>query len=56
MGLCHHIMARPQGGAGEEGLQMWRGAAKVLDEQSGRADKGRLSSMGFGLGANNSPQ
>jgi hypothetical protein len=39
---------------GGDGLQMWRVAANVLDNQSRTADKGWYSNLGVGRGANNS--
>jgi hypothetical protein len=51
---CHHGMARPQVADGGDSLQFWRVAANLLNKQSRTADKGWSSSLGVGLGANNS--
>jgi hypothetical protein len=51
---CHHGMARPQVADGEDGLQIWRVVANVLNKQSRTADTGWSSSLGVGRGANNS--
>jgi hypothetical protein len=48
-------MARPQIAEGGDCLQIWRVAANILNKQSRTADKGSFSSLGVGLGANNSP-
>jgi hypothetical protein len=47
---CHHGMARPQVADGGDGLQIWRGAANILNKQSRTAD-----SLGVGRWANNPP-
>jgi hypothetical protein len=54
VGPCHHGMARPQVADGGEGLQIWRGAANILNKQTWTADKGWSSDLGVGRGANNS--
>jgi hypothetical protein len=43
---CHHSMARPQVAVVEEGLQIWRVAANILNKQSRTIDKGWSSSLG----------
>jgi hypothetical protein len=48
---CHHGMARPQVADGEDGLQIWRVAANILNKQSRTADKGWPSSLVVGRGA-----
>jgi hypothetical protein len=50
----HHGMARPQVAEGEDGLQIWRVAANILNKQSRAADKGWSSSLEVGRGVNNS--
>jgi hypothetical protein len=52
---CHHGMTRPQVADGEDGLQIWRVAANVLNKQSRTADSGWPSSLGVGWGSNNPP-
>jgi hypothetical protein len=52
---CHHSMARPQVADGDEGLQIWRVAANILNKQSRTADRGWPSSLGVGHRANNPP-
>jgi hypothetical protein len=47
-------MARPQVVDGENGLQIWRVAANVLNKQSRIADKRWFSSLWVGRWANNS--
>jgi len=47
-------MARPWVAGGGDGPQIWRGAANILNKQSGKADKGWSSSWGVGRGATNS--
>jgi hypothetical protein len=47
-------MVRPQVADGEDGLQVWRVAANILNKQSRTADKGSSSSLGVGLEASNS--
>jgi hypothetical protein len=47
---CHHGMARSQVADGEDGLQIWRVAANLLNKQSRTADKGWSSSWGLGMG------
>jgi hypothetical protein len=37
---CHNGMARRWVADGEDGLQIWRVAANILNKQSRRADKG----------------
>jgi hypothetical protein len=51
---CHHDMVRPQVADGQNGLQIWRVAANILNKQSQTADRGWSSSLGVGRGANNS--
>jgi hypothetical protein len=51
---CHHSMAHPQVADGGHTLQVWWVAANILNKQSRTADKGWPSSLGVGLGANNS--
>jgi hypothetical protein len=46
-------MARPQIADGEEDLQIWRVAGKILHKQSRTADKGWYSSLEVGRGAIN---
>jgi hypothetical protein len=43
-------MARPQVADGEDGLQIWREAAKLLNKQLRTADRGWFSTLGIGLG------
>jgi hypothetical protein len=43
-------MARPQVADGGEGLQIWRVAANILNNQSQAADKGWTSRLGLGVG------
>jgi hypothetical protein len=50
---CHHGMARPRVADTEDGLQIWRVAANILNKQSRTADSGWSSSLGVGRGANN---
>jgi hypothetical protein len=47
-------MARPQIRGGEDGLQIWRVAANILNKQSRTAEKEWYPSLGVGRGANNS--
>jgi hypothetical protein len=47
-------MAHPQVADGEDGLQIWRVVANILNEQSRTADKGWLSSLGAARGTNDS--
>jgi hypothetical protein len=47
-------MAGPQVADGGNGLQIWRVAANILNQQSRTADKGWYSSLEVGRGANNS--
>jgi hypothetical protein len=47
-------MARPQVADGEDGLQIWRVAANVLNKQSRTVDKGWSSNLGVERGTNNS--
>jgi hypothetical protein len=51
---CHHAMVGPQVADGEDGIQIRRAAANILNEQSRIADKGWSSSLGVRRGANNS--
>jgi hypothetical protein len=37
---CHHGTARPQVADGGDGLQIWRVAANILNEQSRTAENG----------------
>jgi hypothetical protein len=48
-------MARPQVADGGNGLQIWRVAANILNNQSRTADKGWASSLGVGRGDNSPP-
>ena len=50
---CKYGLARPQVGDGGEGLQVWRLAANILNNQSRTADKRRSFRLEFGRGANN---
>jgi hypothetical protein len=50
---CHHGMARPRVADREDGLQIWRVAANILNKQSRTADRGWSSSLGVGRWANN---
>jgi hypothetical protein len=50
---CHKGMARPQV-ADEDGPQIWKVAANILNKQSRMNDKGWPSSLGVGRGATNS--
>jgi hypothetical protein len=43
-------MARPQVVDGEDGLQVWRITANILNKQSHTANKGWSSCLGFGVG------
>jgi hypothetical protein len=52
--VCHHGIARPQVADGEDGLQIWRVAANILNKQSRTANNGWWSSLGVGRGFNNS--
>jgi hypothetical protein len=47
-------MARPQVADGEDGLQIWRVVANILNKQSRTADKGCSPRFGVGRGAKNS--
>jgi hypothetical protein len=47
---CHHGMARPQVADGGDALQVWRGAAHILNKQSRSADEGWSFSLGDGMG------
>jgi hypothetical protein len=47
-------MARPQVADGEDGLQICRLTANILNKQSRTADKGWPSSLGVERGTNNS--
>jgi hypothetical protein len=40
VGSCHHDIARPQVADGEDGLQMWRVAANILNNSHGQAIMG----------------
>jgi hypothetical protein len=42
---CHHGFVSPRAADGGDGLQMWRVAAKILNEQSRIAGKGWSSSL-----------
>jgi hypothetical protein len=46
---CHHGMTRPQVADGGDGLQVWRVAVNILNNQWRRADEGRSSSLRVGL-------
>jgi hypothetical protein len=48
-------MARPQIAGGQDGLQVWRVAANILNKQSQSTKNGQSSSLGVGHGPNNSP-
>jgi len=50
----HHDTARTQVADGTRGLQIWRVAANMLNEQSRTANTGWSSSMEVGRGVNNS--
>jgi hypothetical protein len=52
--LCHSGMARPKVEDRGSGFQVWRVAAKLLNEQSWTADNGWSSILVVGRGANNS--
>jgi hypothetical protein len=45
---CHQGMTRPQVADRGDGLQIWRVAANILNEQSWTADSGWSSSLGVG--------
>jgi hypothetical protein len=47
-------MEHPQVVDGENGLQMWREVADILNKQSRTAGKGSFSGFGFERGADNS--
>jgi hypothetical protein len=47
--VVHHGMARPQVADGEDGLQIWRVAANMLNMQSRKADSLQLVELGGGL-------
>jgi len=49
-----YSMVHPQGADRRESLQIWRVAAKILNEQMQTADKEWSSSFEVGQGANNS--
>jgi hypothetical protein len=49
----HHSITRPRVADRRDGLQQWRVAANILNEQRGTNDKGWSSSFGVGRGANN---
>jgi len=51
---CHHGMARSRVADGAEGLQMWRIAASLLNDQPWTADNVWSSSLRVGGRANNS--
>jgi hypothetical protein len=53
---CHYGMARPQVADGEDGFQIWRVAANILNKQLRKADKGWSSILGVGSRTNNSLQ
>jgi hypothetical protein len=48
--FCYHGMARPQFSHGEDGLQIWRVAANILNKHQRTADKEWSSSLGVGRG------
>jgi hypothetical protein len=52
---CHHGMARPRVADREDGLQIWREAANMLNKQTRIADSGWSSSLGVRQGANSPP-
>jgi hypothetical protein len=43
---CHHEMSRPRVAGREDGLQIWRVAANILNNHSRTADRGWPSSLG----------
>jgi hypothetical protein len=47
-------MARPRVADGGDGLQIWRGAANILNNESRIVDKGWSSSLQVGRGATKS--
>jgi len=47
-------MERSRVAVGGDGLQIWKLAANILNKQSRTANKGWLSLLGVGQGANNS--
>jgi len=49
-------MVRSEVADGRDGLQTWRVATHILNEQSRTADKGWSSSLGVGRGVNSSQQ
>jgi hypothetical protein len=48
--LCHHRMACPQVVDGRDGLQQWRIAANILNEQPQTNEKGGPLAWGLGVG------
>jgi hypothetical protein len=51
---CHHGMARLQVADEDDGLQIWRAAANILNKQSLAADEGWSSTLVVGRWAKNS--
>jgi len=49
----HHGTSRPRVADGEDGLQIWKEAANILNKQSWKANKGWSSSLGFWRGTRN---
>jgi hypothetical protein len=47
---CHNGMACPQVADGGDGLQIWRIAANILNNQSMTVDRGWSSRLGVGQG------
>jgi hypothetical protein len=54
MDTLHDGMARPEVAGAEDGLQMWRVAANILNKQCWTADRGWSSSLEVGHGVNSS--
>jgi hypothetical protein len=52
---CHHGMARPRVADREDGLQIWRVAANILNKQSQIAESRWSSSLGVGRGITTLP-
>jgi hypothetical protein len=48
VGPSHHCMARPRVAVGGDGVQVWRVAVNILNNQSWTADKGSSSSLRVG--------
>jgi len=45
MGLCHHVMERPQVAEGGDDFQIWMVAANISNNKSQTANKGWSSSL-----------